>query len=101
MERGRLLFNGDLLYPKKGKQPPTPPEGYMPDTVDPWVMHRMYKSCVYRSFVNVPTPCGIKKYTYYCELDCTITNHIKCDPCTKSVEGNFQGESGLLTQRGS
>ena len=62
----------------------------MPDAVDPWVMHRIYKSCKFRTFQNVPTPCGIKKYMYFCKLDDSITNHVKCDPCTRCVEGESE-----------
>ena len=81
---GRLMFNGDVIYPKKGSRPPKPKEGYEPDEKDPWVHHKIYKLCKHRSFRNVPTPCGVKKYVYFCDLDDGITNHIRCEPCTKN-----------------
>ncbi|HPT70872.1 MAG TPA: hypothetical protein PLE74_01160 [Candidatus Cloacimonadota bacterium] len=86
-ERGRLMTNGDLIYPKKGRQPPTPPEGYMADETDPWVLHKIYKPCKFRAFTNTPTPCGIKRYTYFCELDKFVTTWRQCDTCTRAVIG--------------
>ena len=83
-------MNGDLIYPKKGKQPPDPIEGYMADEKDSWVHHRIYKSCKYRSFVNTPTPCGVKRYTYFCALDNFITQWNKCNTCSRAVMGESQ-----------
>ena len=57
MSRGREMFNGDMIFPKKGKIPPEPLEGYMPDPADPWVHHRIYKECKNRTYRNIPTPC--------------------------------------------
>lgn len=79
--RGRLMFNGDLIYPKRGNKPPPPIEGYEPDEKDPWVHHKVYAPCKHRTFKNIPTPCGIKKYIYFCNRVDFITNHIACDNC--------------------
>jgi hypothetical protein len=87
MTKGRLMFNGDLIFPKKGAQPPVPEVGYMPDPTDPWVHHRIYKECVYRTFVNIPTPCGCKRYHYTCSLEQMPTTYILCDKCTRAVAG--------------
>ena len=81
---GRLMYNGDVIYPKKGHKPPMPKEGYEPDEKDPWVHHKIYKKCKHRTFRNVPTPCGVKKYVYFCDLDNFVTNNIKCEPCTSN-----------------
>ena len=84
--RGRLLFNGDLIYPKKGNKPPEVIEGYMADPKDPWVHHRIYRTCKFRDFKNIPTPCGIKKYVYFCELSDSVTNYIECESCENCEE---------------
>jgi hypothetical protein len=81
---GRLMFNGDIVYPHKGYRPPPPQKGYEPDEKDPWIHHRIYKQCKFRSFRNVPTPCGAKKYVYFCDKTSFVTNHVKCDPCTEN-----------------
>lgn len=81
------MANGDLLYPKKGRQPPTPPVGYMADETDPWVMHKILKSCKHRNFINTPTPCGVKRYTYWCLIDNFVTNWSRCDACIRAEAG--------------
>lgn len=87
MIRGREMFNGDLIFPKKGNNPPVPEAGYMPDPQDPWIHHRIYRSCKFRTFVNVPTPCGCQRYHYTCELEQLPTTYILCDKCTRAEEG--------------
>lgn len=92
MSGGRLMFNGDIIYPKKGNKSPAPIEGYEADPKDPWVHHKIYKPCKFRSFKTVPTPCGVKKYVYFCDKTDDITNNVKCDPCTQSESITQQTE---------
>ena len=87
MNRGRLMMNGDLMFPKKGKIPPIPEADYMPDPNDPWVHHRIYKSCRFRTFINIPSPCGCKHYHYTCTLDQFPTTYLLCDKCERAEAG--------------
>jgi hypothetical protein len=83
----RMLFNGDLMFPKKGNIPPTPPKGYYPDETDAWVMHKIYKDCIHRSVDVRLSQCGIKKFTYWCKKDGnTMTTFVKCNVCQNITE---------------
>ena len=83
MSRPRLLFNGDMVYPKKGDAPPSVPDGFWADEGNPWLMHRIFKECEHRSFKQIPTPCGATKFAYWCALDDFTTTFKHCEECDK------------------
>ena len=80
--KGRLQFNGDLAFPKRGK-PPIVPEGFMADPGDPYLLHKIYNKCANRYAHETRVPCcGAIKYTYFCKIDDFVTNYIRCGKCT-------------------
>ena len=81
MARPRQLFNGDIIYPKKGSKPPPVPDGFWADEHDPWLMHVIFKECKYRSRKTVTTPCGAEKYHYWCDRIDSTTNFFNCEAC--------------------
>jgi len=83
MSRYRTLFNGDIVFPKKGNIHPKAPEGFMPDPADPWIMHPIMKECKYRTYKNIPTPCGAKHYVFFCDIDDFVTNYFNCERCER------------------
>ncbi len=86
--RPRQLMNGDIIFPHRGK-PPEKITGYMVDPKDEYFFHKIYPKCDFRIYRTVPTPCGAKKYHYFCTkiLDendnNTITNYYRCEKCLK------------------
>lgn len=83
----RMLFNGDLIYPKKGTRSPNPPKGYYADEKDAWVMHKIYRECIYRKTEMRLSQCGVKKFTYWCTKgEQSITTFIKCNECQQITE---------------
>jgi len=83
--KGRLMFNGDIYFPRRGRAPEVP-EGYMADDGDPFLLHKIQRPCKLRTAVIKSVPCcGAKKYTYFCSIDNFVTNHIRCGRCTEAV----------------
>ena len=80
MSRPRKLFNGDLIFPPKGR-PPKPMDGYFIDEGNPYVLHKTMVKCDHLKPIIKRTKCGAQKITYMCERDDFITNYIGCEKC--------------------
>ena len=89
--RPRETSDGELVYPKRGWEPPPVPDGYRrksPDlrTSDAWVMIPILPECNVREPRIEYANCGAARYSYFCALRNATVTARQCLEC-----GGFDG----------
>lgn len=83
----RLLHNGTLVYPRRGR-PPVVPEGYYQERGDPFILHPIIQECKFRkSVISVGGECGCRQSIVN---TCDIYGRISLQQCVncKDRKGN-------------
>lgn len=84
--RPREILTGELVYPKRGWEPPPVPEGYRRKsddlrTTDAWVMVPVLPECTKRSEQVTYSRCGAAVYSYLCTLRGAKVTAKQCLAC--------------------
>lgn len=85
------MFDGTLVYPKQGWEPPPVPAGYRRKSndlhsPDAWAFEPVLPACNLRTREISFTPCGAAKVVYFCRLEgqkTRVTN--ACLECPHAV----------------
>lgn len=74
----RLLHNGTLIYPRRGR-PPEVPEGYLQERGDPFILHPIIKECKFRkSEISIGGKCKCRQQLVN---KCDIYGRISLQQC--------------------
>ena len=84
--RPRELPSGELVYPKRGWEPPPVPDGYRRKTSnlqssDAWTMVPVLSDCKHRTKQVKYGSCGAAYFQYYCDLHAVEVTAKKCLRC--------------------
>ncbi len=84
--RGRALPNGDIVYPKKGFEPPPDIEGYKRAPGNPWHFQPLWPDCDHRRRLLQMKKCGAYSVTMVCACaDCPLVQKLigikDCENC--------------------
>lgn len=82
--RARVMANGDIVYAKKGNEPPPDIEGFTRDPKDPWRFNKKWTPCTFRIQTPLIKPCGaysIKTLCNHPELPHTDVTFQHCQAC--------------------
>lgn len=80
MSRHRVLDNGDVVFPKRGKPPPDV-AGYTRDAGDPYLFHADFVPCRHRVTLAVVLPCGKLSCSWFCQERGITVNAHTCEVC--------------------
>lgn len=87
--RPRVMPNGDLVYPKRGWEPPPVPDGYRRKSQDltspdAWVLVPDLPPCERRREEVQVADCGKAKVTYFCSEQ-ELINSAQCLRCSDEL----------------
>jgi hypothetical protein len=83
--KARVMSNGDIVYAKKGDEPPPDIEGYQRDEHDWWKFHKMWLPCCHRIQTPLIKPCGaysVKTLCNHPDLPHVDVTFPQCQGCS-------------------